>query len=130
MTFVEVMTVLARTGFEVLALGLVLGPVGIDLPVPRPAGRVRLLPARRRPSRTPGGIGLVEAGLVGALAAFGVDPQTSLPAMLVYRLVSYWIPAAAGLLAGGAAFVRAGKPTPPEVIAAAAPRIWSSASPA
>ena len=115
-TFAEVMTVLARTGFEVLALGLVLGPVGIDLPVPAlfaAYGFSQLVGGLPGP---PGGIGLVEAGLVGALAAFGVDPQTSLPAILVYRLVSYWIPAAAGLLAGGAAFVRAGKPTPPEVI--------------
>ncbi len=106
---------LARTGFEVLALGLVLGPVGIDLPVPAllaAYGFSQLVGGLPGP---PGGIGLVEAGLVGALAAFGVDPQTSLPAVLVYRLVSYWIPAAAGLLAGGAAFVRAGKPTPSEV---------------
>jgi uncharacterized membrane protein YbhN (UPF0104 family) len=111
-TPVEVMTVLARTGFEVLALGLVLRSIGIDLPVPA------LLAAygfSQLVGGLPGGIGLVEAGLIGALAAFGVDPQTSLPAVLVYRLVSYWIPAAAGLLAGGAAFVRAGKPTPAEV---------------
>ena len=114
-TPVEVMTVLARTGFEVLALGLVLRSVGIDLPVPAllaAYGFSQLVGGLPGP---PGGIGLVEAGLIGALAAFGVDPQTSLPAVLVYRLVSYWIPAAAGLLAGGAAFVRAGKPTPAEV---------------
>ncbi len=114
-TPVEVMTVLARTGFEVLALGLVLRPVGIDLPVPAllaAYGFSQLVGGLPGP---PGGIGLVEAGLVGALAAFGVDPQTSIPAVLVYRLVSYWIPAAAGLLAGGAAFVRAGKPTPTDL---------------
>jgi uncharacterized membrane protein YbhN (UPF0104 family) len=114
-TLVEVMTVLARTGFEVLALGLVLRPIGIDLPIPAllaAYGFSQLVGGLPGP---PGGIGLVEAGMVGALAAFGVDPQTSLPAILVYRLVSYWIPAAAGLLAGGAAFVRAGKPTPTEV---------------
>ena len=126
-TFVEVMTVLARTGFEVLALGLVLRPIGIDLPVPALLavyGFSQLVGGFPGP---PGGIGLVEAGLIGALAAFGIDPQTSIPAVLVYRLVSYWIPAAAGLLAGGAAFVRAGKPTPAEVSASPVPENLESA---
>ena len=55
---------------------------------------------------TPGGIGFTEAGLVGALAAFGYPAVWTVGPMLVYRLVSYWIPAVAGLVAGGIAFLK------------------------
>ncbi|MFH1329379.1 MAG: flippase-like domain-containing protein [Actinomycetota bacterium] len=55
---------------------------------------------------TPGGLGLAEAGLVGALVAFGVPAEAGLAPTLVYRLISYWMPVAAGLIAGGAAFLK------------------------
>ena len=46
---------------------------------------------------TPGGLGFVEAGLVGALTLAGVPAQDALLATLAYRLVSYWLPLPAGL---------------------------------
>ncbi len=49
---------------------------------------------------TPGGIGLIEAGLVGILVLFGVPAGTAIGPVLVYRIVSYWIPAALGIVAG------------------------------
>ncbi len=55
----------------------------------------------------PGGLGFAEAGLVGALVAFGVPTDESIATALVYRIVSYWTPVAAGLVAGGMAFLRA-----------------------
>jgi uncharacterized protein (TIRG00374 family) len=45
---------------------------------------------------TPGGLGFVEAGLVGTLTLAGVDAQDALVATLTYRLVSYWLPIPAG----------------------------------
>ncbi len=45
---------------------------------------------------TPGGLGFVEAGLVGTLSLAGVAPQDALLATLTYRLVSYWLPIPAG----------------------------------
>ena len=48
---------------------------------------------------TPGGIGFGEAGLVGLLALAGVDAGTAAVATLGYRLVSYWLPLPAGLVA-------------------------------
>jgi hypothetical protein len=48
---------------------------------------------------TPGGLGFVEAGLVGLLALAGVDAGTAAVATLGYRLVSYWLPLPAGLVA-------------------------------
>ena len=50
---------------------------------------------------TPGGLGFVEAGLVGTLTLAGVTPEDALLATLTYRLVSYWIP----IPAGGAAYI-------------------------
>jgi uncharacterized protein (TIRG00374 family) len=45
---------------------------------------------------TPGGLGFVEAGLVGALTLAGISPEDAVLATLTYRLVSYWIPIPAG----------------------------------
>jgi uncharacterized protein (TIRG00374 family) len=50
---------------------------------------------------TPGGVGFVEAGLVGTLTLAGVPGPAALAATLLYRLVSYWLP----LPAGGVAYV-------------------------
>lgn len=48
---------------------------------------------------TPGGLGGVEAGLAAGLVAYGVDSAAALAAVLVYRLISYWLPLAAGAIA-------------------------------
>ncbi len=51
---------------------------------------------------TPGGLGFVEAGLVGTLTLAGVTPGDAVLATLTYRLVSYWLPIPAGAVAYGA----------------------------
>jgi uncharacterized protein (TIRG00374 family) len=50
---------------------------------------------------TPGGLGFVEAGLVGTLTVAGVPSGDALAATLLYRIVAYWLP----LLAGGVAYL-------------------------
>jgi uncharacterized protein (TIRG00374 family) len=45
---------------------------------------------------TPGGLGLVEAGLTGTLAVAGVGGGAAVVATLAYRLVSFWLPIPAG----------------------------------
>jgi uncharacterized protein (TIRG00374 family) len=50
---------------------------------------------------TPGGVGFVEAGLVGTLTLAGVSGTDALAATLLYRLVSYWLPLPAGAVAYG-----------------------------
>ena len=47
---------------------------------------------------TPGGLGGYEAGLLAGFAAYKVDASQSLAAVLIYRLVSYWIPLLTGLV--------------------------------
>ena len=48
---------------------------------------------------TPGGLGFVEAGLVGTLGLAGIGADQALLATLVYRLASYWLPMPAGAVA-------------------------------
>ncbi len=48
---------------------------------------------------TPGGLGVVEAGLTGTLALAGVPAAPAALATLAYRLVSYWLALPVGLAA-------------------------------
>jgi uncharacterized membrane protein YbhN (UPF0104 family) len=48
----------------------------------------------------PGGIGVVDAGLAGALIAYGAPPTQAGAAVLVYHAIAFWLPA----IGGGAAF--------------------------
>jgi uncharacterized protein (TIRG00374 family) len=50
---------------------------------------------------TPGGLGFVEAGLTATLVLAGVSAADAAIATLAYRLVSYWLPLPAGLVAYG-----------------------------
>ena len=86
----------ANTGFDYLALLFALRAVGAN---PRPslvvlaytaAELLALLPF------TPGGLGFVEAGLVGTLTLAGVPGSDALAATLLYRLAAYWLPIPTG----------------------------------
>jgi uncharacterized protein (TIRG00374 family) len=48
---------------------------------------------------TPGGLGVVEAGLTGTLALIGVNGGPAVLATLAYRLFNYWLYLPAGLVA-------------------------------
>jgi uncharacterized protein (TIRG00374 family) len=48
---------------------------------------------------TPGGLGFVEAGLVGLLTLAGIPAGVAAVATLGYRLVAFWLPLPAGLVA-------------------------------
>jgi uncharacterized membrane protein YbhN (UPF0104 family) len=47
----------------------------------------------------PGGLGGVEGGMIGALAAFGVDFKLAVLAVLSYRAISFWLPTPLGAVA-------------------------------
>jgi uncharacterized protein (TIRG00374 family) len=88
-----------RLGFDFLALFAALAAVG-GLPKPSLAllaytasSLLAMVPI------TPGGLGLVEAGLTGTLALAGVRPAQAVLATLLYRLASYWLPILAGPVA-------------------------------
>jgi uncharacterized protein (TIRG00374 family) len=46
-----------------------------------------------------GGVGTVDAGLIGAFVLFGVDENTVFPAILMFRIVNFWLPIPAGVWA-------------------------------
>jgi uncharacterized membrane protein YbhN (UPF0104 family) len=45
---------------------------------------------------TPGGLGAVEAALVGALTGYGMASGPAVSAVLTFRLITYWLPALPG----------------------------------
>ncbi len=47
----------------------------------------------------PGGLGGVEGGMIGAFAAFGVDFNLAVLAVLSYRAISFWLPTIPGAVA-------------------------------
>lgn len=47
----------------------------------------------------PGGLGGVEGGMIGALAAFGVQLDLAVVAVLSYRAISFWLPTLPGVVA-------------------------------
>ena len=61
---------------------------------------------------TPGGLGFVEAGLVGTLALAGIGGEQALLATLAYRIASYWLPLLAGLVGWIVFRRRYGSPPP------------------
>ena len=88
-----------NAGFDYLALLAALRAVGAE---PQPslvllaytaATLLAFIPI------TPGGLGFVEAGLAGTLTLAGVPGQAALAATLLYRIISFWLPLAAGAVA-------------------------------
>jgi uncharacterized membrane protein YbhN (UPF0104 family) len=47
----------------------------------------------------PGGLGGVEGGMIGAFAAFGVNLELAVLAVLSYRAISFWLPTIPGAIA-------------------------------
>jgi glycosyltransferase 2 family protein len=45
---------------------------------------------------TPGGVGAFEAALIGGLAAFGLPAAIAVPSVLLYRVLTCWIPVFVG----------------------------------
>jgi uncharacterized protein (TIRG00374 family) len=68
------------------------------------AGLLALIPL------TPGGLGIVEAGLSALLILAGVPGVDAVVATLAYRIISYWLPIAVGPFAYFAFRLRYGKP--------------------
>jgi uncharacterized protein (TIRG00374 family) len=47
----------------------------------------------------PGGVGAVDAGLIGAYVLFGLPKETCFAAVLIYRLIAFWMPLLPGVIA-------------------------------
>lgn len=85
--------------FDLLALGMAIAAVGAH---PRFSLVLLAYVAAQLLAQipiTPGGLGVVEAGLTATLALAGVSGGDAAVAVLAYRLVSYWLMLPAGLVA-------------------------------
>ena len=71
----------ASVPFAVLVQGFFLG-MAANL-IPSPAG----------------GVGSVDAGMIGAFLLFGVDSEFVFPAVLTYRVIAFWLPIPPGIVA-------------------------------
>jgi len=47
----------------------------------------------------PAGVGAVDAGMIGAFVLFGIPEETVFPAILIFRLVAFWLPIPPGIVA-------------------------------
>jgi len=47
----------------------------------------------------PAGVGAVDAGMIGAFVLFGLPEDTVFPAILIYRLIAFWMPIPFGIVA-------------------------------
>ena len=46
-----------------------------------------------------GGVGAVDAGMIGAFSIFGIDDSVVFPAVLTYRVIAFWLPIPPGVVA-------------------------------
>lgn len=46
-----------------------------------------------------GGVGAVDAGMIGAFAIFGIEESIVFPAVLTYRVIAFWLPIPPGIVA-------------------------------
>ncbi len=95
----------ARLALEAGALWLVLTGFGIDLggfEVLAAFGASQLAGGLPGP---PGGVVVVEGTLGFILIAYGVPAAAAVAPVLMFRVISYWLPSALGLLAGGSTFL-------------------------
>lgn len=83
----------------VLALGASLQAFGASLALPALVVVYLAASALGSAAPTPGGLGAVEAALVGGLTATGVPLAPALTAVLLFRAATFWLPAPLGWVA-------------------------------
>ncbi|HYM56433.1 MAG TPA: lysylphosphatidylglycerol synthase transmembrane domain-containing protein [Solirubrobacteraceae bacterium] len=83
--------------FDVAMLGACFAAFGHDVPPVGVLLLAYLIGQLGNLVPVPGGIGGVDAGLIGTLVVYGVDPVPAAVAVLAYRAFLLWVPAALGL---------------------------------
>ena len=96
----------SRLGLEAAALWLVLEAFGIEVNGFQVLAAFGVSQLAGGLPGTPGGIGVTEFGLAFILTAYGFPARITAVPILVFRLVSYWLPAGLGFVAGGSVFLR------------------------
>ncbi len=89
---------LGYLGFDIAALGATFAATGHALPV-APLVLAYLIGYLANLIPVPGGFGVLEGGLAGALIAYGAPATQATAAVIVYHAIAFWIPSLGGLLA-------------------------------
>lgn len=91
--------ILLQNAGYVLALDASLRAFDTSLALPTVIGVYLVSSAVGSVAPTPGGLGAVEAALIGGLTATGVPVAAALAAVLAFRTVTFWLPAPIGWVA-------------------------------
>jgi hypothetical protein len=89
---------LAYWGFDIAALWASLHAFGAPPPFPAVV-MAYFIGQLLNVIPLPGGIGGVEGGMIGALIAFGAPGSLAVLGVLLYRLISFWLPTLPGAIA-------------------------------
>jgi uncharacterized protein (TIRG00374 family) len=90
---------LALTAAYVLCLAACVRALGGTLPLAGVAAVYLAGAALGSAAPTPGGLGAVEVAMSAGLTAAGLDKATALSAVLLFRLLTFWLPVPAGWVA-------------------------------
>lgn len=77
---------------DIAVLGAIAWAVGVHTPVLAIVVAYGVANLVNSVPLTPGGIGVVEAGIAASLVAMGADPSSASLAAIAYRLVAHWFP--------------------------------------
>jgi uncharacterized membrane protein YbhN (UPF0104 family) len=88
---------LGYLGLDIAALAAAFASAGHPLPV-APLVLAYLIGYLANLIPVPGGFGVLEGGLVGALIAYGAPVTQATAAVIVYHAIAFWVPSLGGLL--------------------------------
>jgi uncharacterized membrane protein YbhN (UPF0104 family) len=89
---------LGYLGFDIAVLGLTFAGVGHPIGIPALV-LAYLIGYAANSLPVPGGIGVLEGGLVGALVLYGAPAMPATAAVLLYHAIAFWIPGVGGAIA-------------------------------
>jgi len=89
---------LGYLGFDIAVLGLTCAGVGHQVGVPALL-LAYVIGYAGNALPVPGGIGVLEGGLVGALVLYGAPVMPATAAVLLYHTIAFWIPSIGGAIA-------------------------------
>jgi uncharacterized membrane protein YbhN (UPF0104 family) len=89
---------LGYLGFDIAVLGLTCAGLGYPVGVPALV-LAYIIGYGANSLPVPGGIGVLEGGLVGALVLYGAPVMSATAAVLLYHTIAFWIPSLGGAIA-------------------------------
>lgn len=96
------LAVLGGAGFWAASIGVLWASFqafGVDVPVAVMVQGFFLGMVANLFPLAPAGVGAVDAGMIGAFVLFGIPEETVFPAILIFRLINFWMPIPPGIVA-------------------------------